>query len=51
MWIESRRGDAEFFGLLMPWNTPDPSKVPVVLRYHTGRVLLDNEGGWTRVDE
>lgn len=50
LWAESYRDEARLFGLAMPWSTPDPSQVPVVTRHSSGPVLLDNEGGWTRVD-
>lgn len=51
LWIESNREIArDVFGLLIPKSVEDPSTVPVVTRYSTGPVLLDNEGGWTTTE-
>jgi 5-methylcytosine-specific restriction protein A len=44
-WVESNREAAMVFGLILPAGS-DPRLVPVVLRHHTGAVLLDDEGGW-----
>lgn len=49
MWIESHRAAARVFGLLVRQGV-DPATVPAVTRHCPDPVLLDNEGGWRRVD-